>query len=166
MSGPMVQHFFGSFVSDTAADIYLASTGWMPIGVCGTPCKGRTLGLQYYNTTTGRIRTCVSVNPTVAWYEATRVAAPVTATVGDASPSVANCTVLALPANAPAVRITNLDDGQTGQIVTLVATAAVTNTIEDGDNFHLTAAWGPNADDTITLLFTGYRWIELFRAAN
>ncbi len=67
--------------------------------------------------------------------------------------------------NSSAQAITNLANGDPGQIVAVSTTNAFT-TIADGGNFVLAANWTPDARDTLTLVFTGNQWHELARSAN
>jgi hypothetical protein len=57
-------------------------------------------------------------------------------------------------------------DAITGQIYVIIAPAANACEIADTGIQVLSAAWSPNASDTLTLLFNGTNFIELARSAN
>lgn len=92
----------------------------------------------------------------------------VAAAADDTTPSVSGATVLALPANTGATEITQLDDGDDYQIVTLICTSGTNPpTITDGGNFSLSANWTPGAGDTLQLLKTNTTtWYEVSRSNN
>tara|TARA_Y100001938_G_C7909732_1_gene338990 strand:- start:281 stop:700 length:420 start_codon:yes stop_codon:yes gene_type:complete len=91
-----------------------------------------------------------------------------TAAADDTTPSVANINVLKIGANSGGTAITQLDGAIAGQLVTIIITSATnSSTIADSGNFKLSAAFNPNADDTITLYTSdGTTWYELSRSAN
>src|SRR3990167_284324 len=70
--------------------------------------------------------------------------------VNDTTPSVRD-KKLFITANTQATAITDFDDAQNGQIISIICNDANTS-IADSGNFKLSAAWAPNADDTITLV--------------
>ena len=94
--------------------------------------------------------------------------AEATATADDTTPSVANINVLKIGANTGGTAITQLDEAIAGQVVTIIITSATnSSTIADSGNFKLSAAFNPNADDTLTLYTSdGTTWHELSRSAN
>lgn len=67
--------------------------------------------------------------------------------------------------NSSAQVITDLDNGDPGQILAIRTTNTNTD-ILDGGNFVLSANWTPDANDTLTLAFSGNVWHELARSAN
>jgi hypothetical protein len=84
----------------------------------------------------------------------------------DATPSVKNGHLkLFYTANTGATTITDFDEAMEGQIITVLITDAVTN-IADAGNFQLSAAFNPNANDTITLFYKSGIWYEITRSAN
>tara|TARA_Y100001937_G_C6967190_1_gene261571 strand:+ start:150 stop:569 length:420 start_codon:yes stop_codon:yes gene_type:complete len=91
-----------------------------------------------------------------------------TAAADDTTPSVANINVLLIGANSGGTAITQLDDAIAGQVVTIIITSGTnSSTIADSGNFKLSAAFNPNADDTITLYTSnGTTWYEISRSAN
>jgi len=67
---------------------------------------------------------------------------------------------------AAGTTLTNLDDGQNGQVVTILSINNGTS-ITDGGNFVLAGNWAPDGkDDIITLRYNGVTWIELSRSDN
>ena len=80
----------------------------------------------------------------------------------------ANINVLKIGANSGGTAITQLDGAIAGQVVTIIITSGTnSSTIADSGNFKLSAAFNPNADDTITLYTSdGTTWYELSRSAN
>ena len=84
----------------------------------------------------------------------------------DTTPSVKNLHGKILVANnSGATGITDFDDAEEGQIIYLITTNGNT-TIADATNFKLSAAWGPNADDTLMLMKRSGIWHEQARSAN
>ena len=70
-----------------------------------------------------------------------------------------------ITANTAGTAYTDYDDSQDGQIITIICND-VNTTIADSGNFKLSAAWAPNADDTLTLVHYNGVWHEIARAAN
>ena len=65
-----------------------------------------------------------------------------------------------------------LSQGSSGQILTLEWTGtnqgelADDSSVTGGGNVRLSATWSPTQYDTITLIWNGTDWLELFRSAN
>ena len=84
---------------------------------------------------------------------------------GDTTPSVKNGhLVLFSTANTGGTTITDFDEADEGQIIFVKGDA--NTTIADAGNFKLSAAWNPDADDTITLGHISGVWYEYSRSAN
>jgi len=84
----------------------------------------------------------------------------------DVTPSVKNGHLKTYyTANTGATTITDFDDASEGQVIFVLITDAVTD-IANAGNFKLSAAFNPNADDTITLVYKSGIWYELSRSAN
>jgi hypothetical protein len=83
----------------------------------------------------------------------------------DATPSVAGGTCFLTSPSATV--ITGFDDGETGQLITLVGQMGVySTTVSDNANLRLAGMWAADAGDTLTLLFDGGQWVELARSDN
>lgn len=83
----------------------------------------------------------------------------------DTTPSVKNGHLKTfLCNNSGATTLTDLDDAEEGQQLTLICVQNVA--ITDGGNFALSANWAPNANDTLTLVHVDGVWIELARSTN
>ena len=84
----------------------------------------------------------------------------------DTTPSVKNGhNKVYIASNSGATAITDFDEAEEGQKITIITTNGNTS-IADATNFKLSAAWAPNADDSITLAFYNSIWVELSRSAN
>lgn len=84
----------------------------------------------------------------------------------DATPSVKNGHMKTYyTANTGATTITDFEDATEGQVIFLLITDGLTN-IADAGNFQLSAAFNPNASDTLTLVYKSGVWYELARSAN
>lgn len=86
---------------------------------------------------------------------------------GDTTPSVAGGNRAWSTANASATTITALDDGQPGQVVTIVTTDAQT-TFAHSPALRLQGAvnWTAPANATLTLIRTASAWVEVARTAT
>jgi len=104
---------------------------------------------------------------TTSW-RALKSDAVVAASADDTTPTVAGARFLAIPANTGATAITQLDDAEAYQQVTIICTSGTNpSTITDGGNFSLSGNWTPGSGDTITLLTTdGTSWFEVSRSNN
>jgi hypothetical protein len=73
-------------------------------------------------------------------------------------------------ADAATDDLTTIAGGTTGQILVLKSVVDTRNVVvKDGTNIALSASTDftlENADDSITLLYTGTKWIELSRSTN
>jgi len=91
----------------------------------------------------------------------------IVAAADDTTPNVLGIRTLALSDNTGATAITQLDNGEVGQVITLLC---VTNTnpptIVDGGNFQLSAGWSPGSGDSLTLVNYNSTWYEISRSAN
>jgi hypothetical protein len=67
--------------------------------------------------------------------------------------------------NTPTLVAPSSVDGQI-LILRCVALTAGTMTLADSGTCSLSAAWVPNADDTLTLIASGSVWYEIARSAN
>jgi len=85
----------------------------------------------------------------------------------DTTPSViaGNIFKLAPSVASPPITVTALDGGVAGQTVTLIAQNSDTD-LNDASTLKLSAAWTPDADDTLTLVSDGMIWFETSRSAN
>ncbi len=84
--------------------------------------------------------------------------------VNDTTPSVRDKKTF-VTANTAGTAITDFDDAQDGQRIIIICND-VNTSIADAGNFKLSAAWAPNADDTISLVHYGGTWYEYGRATN
>ena len=80
------------------------------------------------------------------------------------TPSVAGVFVLKSSMAAPTT-VTDLPNGRTGQVVTIICTNGNT-TINTGGNFRLAGNFVSSTDDTLQLVFDGSLWYEIGRSAN
>jgi len=131
-------------------------------------------GSAYQNDSCTTTTTCLylKANGTgnMGWRPAWLVRPSANAAADDTTPSVLGVDELVTPVNTSATTaITQLDDAVPGQQVTIRIGSSSTNadSIADGGNFNLSAAWAPTADDTITLYTpNGTTWYERSRSAN
>ena len=88
---------------------------------------------------------------------------------GDVTPDVKGAGDVGVfqTANTGGTVITDFDNAFDGQIIILIIKDGNTS-IADAGNFKLSAAFAPNADDTITLAYsaTDAVWYEVSRSAN
>lgn len=92
-----------------------------------------------------------------------------TFTGDDTTPSVGAGNVFRTPDSGwtASTNITMFDDGQTGQVIMIIAGADADCVVTDGGNLVLAGNWtATNAGDTLSLVFGGTNWYELSRSAN
>jgi|GEM_PF-5572016 len=90
-----------------------------------------------------------------------------TFTADDTTPSVSSGSIFYTGNNTGSTTITQLEDGKTGQRITLIGNASGTAAvINNGGNFKLTANWTANPYDTLELIYDGTYWIEITRSNN
>lgn len=86
-------------------------------------------------------------------------------TVNSTTPSVKNGHLKCYyTANTAPTAITDFTDADEGQVIFVIGDA--NTSIADSGNFKLSAAWAPDADDTITLVYKSGIFYELSRSAN
>lgn len=85
---------------------------------------------------------------------------------GDTTPSVKDGHLKVFKtANTGATAITDFDEAQEGQEITVIFTDALT-TIADSGNFRLSIAFTSTADDVMKLVHAGGIWYEVSRSVN
>ncbi|MCR9253856.1 MAG: hypothetical protein NXI20_25800, partial [bacterium] len=81
--------------------------------------------------------------------------------------TVANRSFITITDSHAGATTFSLSSGNTaGQMLVLVMASSDGITLADSGNVRLSVAWTPDADDTITLIWNGSSWFELYRSAN